>query len=308
LNAAPSQGRPGEVISGVPYIGGLSELAPRYDALLCDVWGVLIDGVVHFPSAAGALKRFRDLGGPVVLITNASRPSEEVRRQLLGIGVPGDCFDEIISAGELILREILARADQACFHLGPPRDVGLFVEAARRLRTELPMAATIEAADYVVCTGLIDDRREEPRDYDARLARMRERDLVMLCANPDIVVGVGDQILWCAGALAERYSAIGGKVITAGKPFEPIYSAGLGAVAALRPGGVTKDRVLAIGDGARTDLEGAGRAGLDSLFIVDGVHREELRSGDGALIKPALDGLFLQAGTKPVALASELVW
>lgn len=298
----------GDSFPDMPFIAGLSEIAPRYDAILCDAWGVLIDGKAHFPKAARALSTFRHLGGTVVLVTNASRPSDEVRRQLIEIGVPQDCFDDIVSAGELTLGEIVARKGAACFHLGPPRDAGLFEEASRRLGAPLTMAASIGTADYVVCTGLIDDRNESPQDYDSRLAEMRARNLQMLCANPDIVVAVGDQVLWCAGALAERYAAIGGEVVTAGKPHAPIYSAALGKIDGLRHRHVPKKRVLAIGDGAATDLAGAARAGLDSLFIVDGIHREELRSGEGALVKSALERLFQQFGTKPAALAAELVW
>jgi HAD superfamily hydrolase (TIGR01459 family) len=291
----------------IPFVAGLSQLTDRYDAILCDVWGVLIDGKVHFPKAARALRNFREGGGTIVLITNASRPSDEVRRQLLRLGLPGDCFDDIFSAGELTLREIVARKGQTCFHLGPQRDVGLFEEAGRRLGAPLRMGG-LEAADFVVCTGLVDEREETPRDYDGLLAAMRERNLVMLCANPDIVVGVGDQLVWCAGALAERYAEIGGNVVMAGKPHSPIYSAALQRIDALRGGSVSKSRILAIGDGVETDLAGAGRAELDCVFIVDGIHRDELRAPDGALIEPALEKLFQRAKAKPVALASELVW
>jgi HAD superfamily hydrolase (TIGR01459 family) len=294
-------------IREIPFVAGLSQLADRYDAILCDVWGVLIDGKVHFPKAAQALRRFRDRGGTIILITNASRPSAEVRRQLLGLGLAEDCFDDVFSAGELTLREIVARKGQSCFHLGPKRDVGLFEEAGRRLGAPLRMAE-LEAADFVVCTGLIDERNETPQDYDSRLAIMRARDLAMLCANPDIVVGIGDQLVWCAGALAERYAAIGGKVVMAGKPHAPIYRAALHRIDALRGASVPRGRILTIGDGAETDLAGAGRAGLDSLFIVDGIHRDELRAADGALLEPALEKLFRRANAKPAALASELVW
>jgi HAD superfamily hydrolase (TIGR01459 family) len=306
LYSTRKAGLPGSV-QEIPFVAGLSRIADRYDAILCDVWGVLIDGLVHFPKAAAALSRFRESGGSVVLMTNASRPSEEVCRQLTGLGLPRDCFDDLISAGELTLREIIARQGQACHHLGPKRDFGLFEAAGRALGAPVRLVA-IEDADFVVCTGLVDERHETPDDYAARLAAMRERDLVMLCANPDIVVGVGDEILWCAGALAQRYAAIGGKVALAGKPHPPIYAAALAQIARVRDPGGAAARVLAIGDGAETDLAGAGRAHLDALFIVDGIHRDELRPGGGALDWTALEKLFRRANAKPVALASELVW
>ena len=210
----------------VPTVEGLSEIADRYDALLCDVWGVLIDGKRHFPCAAAALRRFRAKGGTVVLITNASRPDEEVRRQLLGMGLPADCFDDLVSAGELTLREMLARKGQASYHLGPPRDDGLFEEAGRRLGAPIRKVGP-EQADYVVCTGLFDERAETPQDYDGRLAALAARGLVMLCANPDIVVAIGEDIVYCAGALAQRYETLGGRVEMFGKPHPPIYAAAL---------------------------------------------------------------------------------
>jgi len=284
-------------------ISGLSELAPDYDAILCDVWGVLIDGLRCFPSAAAALRAFRRQGGRVALMTNASRPSAEVARQLDGLGVPRDCWDAIVSAGELALREIVARRGQACFHLGPPHDKGLF-DAAARLLGAPPRLAGLEDADYVVCTGLVDDRRDEPEDYDDRLRAMLGRRLTMLCANPDVVVEVGDRRLYCAGALARRYEQMGGRVLTFGKPQSAIYDAARAALDARR----RSVRALAIGDGAETDLAGAGRAGIDCLFVTEGVHREEIRDAAGALDPEALERLFLRAKARPVAMACELVW
>lgn len=297
-----------DTAAGIPVIAGLSNIADRYDALLCDVWGVLIDGRVHFPQAAAALEQFRKAGGKVVLITNASRPSEEVRAQLDRLGLPRSAYDDLISAGQLTLEEMVARRGQACHHLGPVRDIGLFESASRALGEPLRLTP-LEEADYVVCTGLVDERNETPADYDERLEIMRKRDLTMLCANPDIVVGIAGELVWCAGALAERYAAIGGKVVMAGKPHPPIYGAALAAIDALSEKKVNVSRILAIGDGVSTDILGAAGAGLDSLFLLEGIHRDELypppdRRLDGA----ALGDLFARANVKPVALAPVLVW
>ncbi|MCX7898865.1 MAG: TIGR01459 family HAD-type hydrolase [Methylocystis sp.] len=289
-----------------PFISGLREIAPGYDAILCDVWGVLIDGRRHFPAAAAALEKFRDRGGKVVLITNASRPDDEVRRQLLGLGLPARCFDDLVSAGELTLREIIARRGERPYHLGPARDAGLFEEAARRLGHPVRLVAP-EEADYVVCTGLFDERNETPADYDERLAALKARGLVMLCANPDAVVAIGDDLVYCAGALAARYAAIGGKVVTFGKPHAPIYATARDRLANLRGAPVDLKRILCVGDGAFTDLAGAGRAGLDCLFITDGVHKQTL-APQGALDKKALKAMFAAAGATPVALAHEFFW
>jgi len=306
LTEAPTRGG-AEPNGDIPIIAGLREFAGRYDAILCDVWGVLIDGKRHFPQAAQAMKSFRDGGGTVVLLTNAARPSAEVRRQILGLGLPADCFDDLISAGELTLREIVARRGQACHHLGPPRDAGLFREAERRLGAPLCMAP-IETADFVVSTGLENERGETPRDYDDRLAAMRARALPMLCANPDVIVGFGSDIQWCAGALAQRYAAMGGEVFLYGKPHPPIYEAALESIAAIRGAAAPPSRILAVGDGAETDLAGAARAGIGCLFVTDGIHKDELRPDGATLDRRAADALFAAAKARPIALAREVFW
>ena len=63
-------------------------LARDYDVLLCDVWGVVHNGVVAFAPACEALSRFRAGGGTVILITNAPRPGATVGRILDRLGVP----------------------------------------------------------------------------------------------------------------------------------------------------------------------------------------------------------------------------
>jgi len=287
-----------------PTIGGLSQIADRYDAILCDVWGVLIDGKQHFLRAADAMAQFRGRGGVVVLVTNASRPSAEVRRQLLGLGLPAESFDDIVSAGELTLRAIVARRGQVCHHLGPKRDIGLFEAATAALGAPLAMSGP-EDADYVVCTGLIDEANETPEDYDARLAQMQARGLPMLCANPDIVVGIGGKLFYCAGALAQRYAAMGGEVHMFGKPHPPIYFAARARVAELAGAAA---RLLAIGDGAETDLAGAGAAGIDCLFVTRGIHEDALYPGGGPLDEKALDGLFVAAKARPAAMADAVFW
>ena len=299
--------RNGTSLEPIAAVAGLRELAPHYAAIVCDVWGVLIDGVKCFPEAAEALEKFRAAGKPVILVTNASRPDAEVRRQLAGIGVPAQCCDDLVSAGELTLGAIVARAGQACHHLGPPRDRGLFAAAREKLAAPLRMSDLAEA-DYVVCTGLVDDEQEQPEDYDAVLGAMRARDLPMLCANPDVVVAVGDRLYWCAGALAARYERLGGKVEHFGKPHAPIYAAARTRLDLLHGARLEPTEILAIGDGVWTDVSGAQRAGLDCLFLTGGVHVEALHPGGGDLDAAALSELLLGAKVQPKALARRLVW
>ncbi len=294
-------------IAPMPINAGLETLSKPYKALFCDVWGVLIDGKRHFPRAVDALRRFRAQGGCVVLITNASRPDSDVRRQLTEMGLPSDCYDDLVSAGELTLAEMLSRRDQSCYHLGPSRDNGLFEEASQRLGTPIHCVSFNEA-DYCVCTGLFEERVEKPQDYDDLLTKMAARGLEMLCANPDIIVAIGEEIVYCAGALAQRYALLGGKVLMFGKPHPPIYAAAFERLRRLRGQSIDPKDVLAIGDGGATDLAGAGRAGIDCLFITEGVHEDELITPDAEINPAGLARLINSAGARPCALAGEVFW
>jgi HAD superfamily hydrolase (TIGR01459 family) len=275
-------------------------LARAYDVLFCDVWGVVHNGIAAFAAACEALSRFRTQGGTVVLITNAPRAGAAVQEILDRLHVPRDCYDAIVSSGDVTRGIIAARAQQRVFHLGPSRDLSIF--AALDLRF-----AAMETADYVVCTGLFDDEVETPESYRALLAAMRERSLFMVCANPDIVVERGDRLIYCAGALADAYAELGGEVLYCGKPYAPIYHTALAAAAAHRGRAPPLARVLAIGDSVRTDLKGAAAFGLDSLFVVSAIHADEL----GAAHEPDFAGLeatFVAAEVAPKAVTRTLVW
>ena len=276
-------------------------LASGYDVVLCDVWGVVHNGVAATPEACDALARFRRGGGTVVLITNAPRPGEVVARLTLDrLGVPRAAYDEIISSGDVTHALIAARAGQRVFHIGPKRDLPIFEGL------DAPVAP-LESADYVVCSGLIDDTVETPQDYHELIERMRARALPMICANPDVVVERGDTLVYCAGAIADLYHAAGGEVIYAGKPYRPIYEQALAIAQAARGGEVEHHRVLAIGDSVRTDLKGAAAFGVDCLFVTAGIHAEELGNREEPDVA-ALSKIFAAAGLFPKAVMPRLEW
>jgi len=282
----------------IPLIGGLSALAGRYDAILCDIWGVLHNGHNAFPRASEALVAFRRGGGTVVLLTNAPRPSPPIREQALGFGVAAEAFDEVVSSGDVAIDLIAAREGEAVHHIGPERDLALFAAAAPRMSAPARLVGPKEAA-YVLCTGLFDDAVETPDDYADSLAAFAARGVPFVCANPDLVVHRGAKLIYCAGALAAAYEALGGKTVYAGKPYPSIYEAALARIAALRGGPIARARVLAIGDALRTDLAGAAAMGLDALFVADGIHRDEIH-GPGAA-PDALERLFAPPAPRPIA-------
>ena len=277
-----------------------STLAPNYDVLLCDVWGVVHNGVVAFAPACDALMRARAAGAKVIFITNAPRPNEEVARQIERFHVPRDAYDAIVSSGDVTRGVIKARAGQSLFHMGPERDHSIFTG----LDVEF---APLASADYVVCSGLDNDEVETPEAYRARLELMLARKLFMVCGNPDVVVERGDRLVYCAGSIADLYASMGGEVLYAGKPYRPIYEMALEKATAAAGRKVPLSRVLAIGDSVRTDAKGARDFGVDFLFVTSGIHAEELGGRDqpdGASLKAK----FAASGEMPKAVMQQLVW
>jgi len=282
------------------FIEHFAPLAHDYDVLLCDVWGVIHNGVAAFAPACDALLRFRQRGGTAILITNAPRPGESVARILDRLAVPRQAYDAIVSSGDTTRGIVESRRGQRVFHLGPQRDLPIF--------SGLDVTFTpLETADYVVCSGLFDDTVETPETYRDMLAAMRARSLFMVCANPDIMVERGDTLVYCAGALADAYAALGGEVLYCGKPYPPIYQAALAAAVAARGGAVPLKRVLAIGDSLRTDLKGAAAFGIDSVFVTSGIHAEEYGGRHTPEIE-ALNGIFAAGGVAPIAVTRGLKW
>lgn len=253
----------------IPNIAGLSDLAGRYDAVLSDVWGVVHNGVAAFPSAVDALTQFRRAGGKAVFITNAPRPSGPIVDLLDELGVVREAYDAIVSSGDATRTMIAKYAGRAIHHVGPATEDDALYEGLNVRRTGP------EEAEVVVVTDL-DTDEDTPEMYRERAKLWLARKLPMICANPDRVVEHGDKIIYCGGALGDLYAAMGGMVLMAGKPYQPIYEEAfrLAEVAAGRK--LDKSRVLAIGDSVRTDATGAAQFGLDLLFITGSIHAAEL--------------------------------
>jgi len=281
-------------------IGGLAELAPQYRALLCDVWGVVHDGVAAHDPATRALVRYRRDGGVVVLITNAPRPKAEVVEHLDRLGVPRAAYDDVVTSGDAARHVLAARPGVRIYHVGPERDLpiyfGLDVEFAEE-----------EDCELVSCTGLFDDESETPDDYQDSFEAWQARGVPMLCVNPDIVVERGDRLVWCAGALAERYREHGGETIIVGKPYAPIYDTALARIAALAGAPVPKSAVLAIGDGIDTDVRGAVAQGLDVLFATGGIHAAVFGPREAPDISK-VHAFLKTAGLGAHALIRQLTW
>ncbi|MDO5706839.1 MAG: TIGR01459 family HAD-type hydrolase [Paracoccus sp. (in: a-proteobacteria)] len=265
-------------------IESLSQIGGDYRALFCDLWGCLHNGKAAYPAAVAALQAFRAGGGKVCLMTNAPRPRQYVQAQLDRMGVPRDAWDVIVSSGDAAQVAMFSgQVGRKVWFIGTDKDLGFFNDIPAGYEGVQIDRVPLDRAGGIVNTGPFDEMTEVPEDYRDRFADAIARGLPMLCANPDIVVDMGETRIYCAGALAELYQQMGGQALYFGKPHAPIYDLaraelGLGA----------GDRVLAVGDGIFTDVLGAAQQGIDALFVTGGLAAEamgpDMENPDPALL------------------------
>jgi HAD superfamily hydrolase (TIGR01459 family) len=283
-------------------IGGMRTLAPAYDGFILDLWGVVHDGTAPFPGVLDCMERLIGAGKRLVLLSNAPRRSDDVVRRIARIGVPERLYHGVMSSGEEAWQYLHRRGEpfyaalgRRCLHLCSERDLEI------REGLDLVFVDEPAEADFILNTGPAewDDTTE---DYAPLLHAARARGVPMVCANPDLVVIHDGRPALCAGALAEQYQAIGGRVRWHGKPYPSVYDSCLGLL-----GIADRRRILAIGDSLRTDIAGAEGAGIDSLLIAGGVHAAEFGS-EGMLDLDRIAGAIEQSGTHPIGVAPRFVW
>jgi HAD superfamily hydrolase (TIGR01459 family) len=290
----------------VPYVTGVSTLAPRYDGYILDLWGVIHDGVAPLPGAVDCLNSLVEAGKRIALLSNAPRRADDVARRITQIGVPEDTYHHVMSSGEEAWQYLRRRDDpfyatlgRRCLHICSDRDLEI------RDGLDLEFFDQAEWADFILNTGPAewDDTIE---DYTPLLRRCLERRLPMVCANPDLVVMHGAKLALCAGALAQFYEEQGGRVRWHGKPHRSVYDRCLGLLSV-----GDRSRILAVGDSLRTDIPGAAAAGIDSLFVAGGIHAKEFGLGEGSEGTPDLtrvEAALTLGGHHPVAVAARFCW
>jgi HAD superfamily hydrolase (TIGR01459 family) len=258
-------------------IESLADIAANYDALFCDLWGCLHNGIAPFPEAVAALRGFRAGGGKVVLLTNAPRPRHEVEVQLDGMGVPRDCWDVIATSGDSArLAMFQGAVGHDVYFIGEERDLTFFEPI--HLLDPCPEVRRVPLAEAtgIVCTGPRDPH-VDPSVYRGEFLYTKTKGLKLLCANPDIVVDRGHQRIWCAGALAALYKEMGGESLYFGKPHPPVYDLARRRLADLGLS-IPESRILAVGDGIATDIKGALGEDINSLFITGGIAAAETKT------------------------------
>ena len=278
----------------------LSDLAPNYDAVLSDVWGVVHNGVAAYGDAVEALRAFRKAGGRVVLITNAPRASAPIIDMLDRMGVPRDAYDAVVSSGDVTREMIAPYRGKVIHHIGPATIDDSLYEGLGVIRGPAEDAAAVVVTD-------LDTDDDTPDMYKDRIKVWLARNLPLICANPDRVVEHGGRIIYCGGALADLYEAHGGRIRMAGKPYRQIYDEALRLAEAAAGRSLERTRILAIGDSVRTDAIGAANAGLDLMFITGSIHAHEL-DAFGSPDPEAIRALVAPSGARLKGFMPRLAW
>ena len=247
-----------------------SEISDKYTAVICDLWGCLHNGVKSFPAALRALEDFKASNGKVILVTNAPRPIAHVEYQIASLGIKKIHYNMLLTSGELTSNYVnkICKNKLSIFHVGGKRHHSIYKEMIKEKKVSIEVENIVDA-DLIVCTEPFDPSKDQLSDYENILRAGIAKNLTLLCANPDLVVDVGDKREMCAGSLALMYEEMGGKVIYFGKPHNNIYQdvySFLNKVDKPEAGSI-----LCIGDGLNTDIRGANNEKLDSLLVVGGL-------------------------------------
>lgn len=253
---------------------GLSSVVNEYDLFFIDVWGVVHNGINLYKDSLEVLKNLDKLSKTYVLLTNAPRPNKTVINFLNKMGLPKFCSQNVYTSGEASLKYINEHYKfSKFFHLGPPRDFDLFMSFESNKSEE------IDAADFILCTGLFEDHMNDLKFYKNLLLKQTKK--IMICTNPDLIVNRGEEKELCAGSIAKIFEDIGGIVKYFGKPYSLVYKLSTD---------IKNKKVLCIGDNLNTDIKGAVKQKYDSLFITSGIHKNENNLD--------LDSLFKQYNVK----------
>lgn len=262
----------------------LSEIYSSYETFVIDLWGVIHNGIILNTKAIEVIENLSKKSKKIVFLSNAPRPSEQVKKFLKKLKMEERLLKHVVTSGEAAMKAINEnRFGKFFYHLGPSRDDSIFYKVKNN-KTDL------KSSDFILCTGLFNDQEEDLNYYKDLLKNSISKKLI--CTNPDLIVHRGEKKEYCAGSIAKIFETLGGRAIYFGKPYKEIYKMCFN----------DKEKVLAIGDNLRTDIKGANNLNIDSIFISNGVHRDEFKNNI------ELDNLFNKYKVTTNYYQPELIW
>ena len=252
-------------------IVNISRIIENYDTIVLGMSGVISEGAGILPEAKDALQKLKKAGKKIVLLTNSAMRVEDIVKMLQENNLPLNTFANIVSAGEIMhymfkLRKgNFATIGNSYFNLGSSNDnvifSGLEYEAVDKLGQAdfLFMGSTTHPQDTI-------DKYLQIMEFAASM------NVPLVCVGNDTSGFINGEICIAAGAVAEQYAALGGQIITIGKPESRIFEYTLEGIG-------EKEKTLLIGDSITTDIRGANLYGIDSVLISKGVHINYLGEG-----------------------------
>ena len=259
------------------FLSGLNKIFSKFDIYFIDLWGVIHNGIECYPEALKSLKNLKK-SKTIVLISNAPRPRVSVEKFLNKINFSKKFYDYLFTSGDLTryyLKNITK--NKSFYHLGPVRDKSLFFNLGLK-------KTSINNADFVVCTG-VNNNKDSIKKYLTVLKKIKQKNLKMICANPDLIVHRGGRAEYCAGSIAKLYEKMGGKVKYFGKPYKYFYKHIFMTLKKKYKKNINKNKILVIGDNLDTDIAGANNLKVKNLFVAGGIHRSEWNKNNINLIK-----------------------
>lgn len=285
------------------FISGIQEVVDQYDAFVIDLWGVIHNGKKPYPWALETLKNLKALKKTTLLLSNSPRRVFASEAHLEDMGLERSLYTHIYTSGEDTHQGLKNRPDawhqklgERFYHIGPEFHYPMFSEL------NYQKVSSPSEADFLLMTGA---ELSHIEDYEKDLKNAIDRNLPMLCANPDRVVVSGGKIILCCGGVAEQYEKMGGDVFYHGKPYPAVYRPVFSLL-----GNTAPSRILAIGDSLTTDIKGAMGNGIDGALIMGGIHNEVLLT-DGKVTDETtnhLQNLSLKIGITPKYALPEMQW
>lgn len=235
-----------------------------FDALVCDLDGVLYRGDDLVPGAPEAIERLRASGVRVLFCTNNSRSTvEDYVAKLTGLGIAVGAEDIVTSA--IVTAEVL-------------RDRGFagktaIVVGGEGLRSALSDVCIsvkddpgVSVADLVVVGWDLDFTYDKMKRASIAVGRGAK----LVATNDDASFPAAGGAMWpgTGAILASIEKATGVTAEVMGKPNRPM----LDLLAARLEGSRS---IAAVGDRPDTDLAGAAARGWTTILVLSGVTPEE---------------------------------
>lgn len=283
----------------IPHLSGLRDIADKYDYYFLDIFGLLHNGVRPNPGTVLCLETLKNHGKKTCLVSNTPKMPDDTIRDLTRLGIERSMYDEIVTAGASAHIELADKYKSMNVLF-----FGTIDFAGPMKGLDILHAASVENADFIL-NSIPGSQQFDEAELMTVLHEAKDKNLKMVCANPDLVVHIGDILHRCAGTYAALYEQIGGEVSYHGKPYPQIYE-----LARKLMGNPPLDKICALGDALHTDIRGACAFGIDGIWALTGIHWEELqydhRPGEPDPVRVAQT--IARSAHKPAATIHDFAW